>query len=186
MNISLTETEILDILSQRMSKFDIIEILNWAKQSNINLHTIYNHVASEDPKVASNALWVLTWDKQNKHIYIREPLISLVFTSKNVTIRRHSLTLLYRMQWSPNEIRADLIDFCMSHFLSETETPGVRALCIKLCYSLCQHYPELINELKLALQIISSASTPPAVISAKRNILQDVQHIELSSKYFSQ
>ncbi len=171
MSMSLTEAEIFDILSQRMSKSNIIEILNWTKQSNVNLHTIYNYVASDAPKVAANALWVLTWDKQNKHIYIRESLISFVFTSKNVTIRRHSLTLLYRMPWSPNEIRADLINFCMSHFLSETETPGIRALCIKLCYSLCQHYPELIHELKLALQIISSATTPPAVISAKKNIL---------------
>lgn len=56
MSMSLTEAEIFDILSQRMSKSNIIEILNWTKQSNVNLHTIYNYVASDAPKVAANAL----------------------------------------------------------------------------------------------------------------------------------
>ena len=92
MSMSLTEAEIFDILSQRMSKSNIIEILNWAKQSNVNLHTIYNYVASDAPKVAANALWVLTWDKQNKHIYIRESLISFVFTSKKCN---HSTSFPY-------------------------------------------------------------------------------------------
>lgn len=175
MSTPLTKAEIFDILSQRMSKSGIIEILNWTKLSNANLHTIYNYVASDDPKVAANALWVLTWYRQKKHIYTRESLISLALTSKNVTIRRHSLSLLYRMQWSTDETRADLIDFCMSRLLSETEAPGVRALCLKLGYSLCQHYPELINELKLTLQFLSNTSIPPAVESARKMIIHRIK-----------
>lgn len=167
----MTSFEVRHKLHQRINKSDILEILHWTHQSNQNLQFIYNLVFNENEKVSSNALWILTWDKRTNHCAIRHKLLSIVISTSCVTIIRHSLTLLERMEWTPHYVRADLIDFCFERILAHTQPPGIRAICIKLSFSLCQFHSDLLNELVSILEYLSNYDIPPAVASARKKIL---------------
>lgn len=170
----MTSIEVKHKLYQRIHKSDILEILYWAHQCPQNLQKIHSLVFDDNDKVASNALWVLTWDKGHNPTHLRKYLTELVLTTQSSTIRRHSLTLLERMQWSTNEIGTDLIDFCFKHILMKNETAGIRAICVKLGYTLCLPFSELMNELKIVLDYLQEHTLPPAVVSARNSILRKI------------
>lgn len=164
--------ELRDRLSGRIHENDILEMLYYKQECPEIADALYGYMFDEDIKVASNALWVQTWDMIDRTLPYRDKLVLLAITTQNVTVRRLSLTLLQRMKWNKNDIRTDFLDFCMGKILSQSESPGVRTLCIKLGYQQCRHYPELMEELKLLLDSLSEMPITPAIACVRKNVLK--------------
>lgn len=136
---------------------------------------LFSLMLHSEGKEASNAAWALTHlpVEDNRRIAEhREALVRLAISTEEVPLRRLSLVLLERLEWGVEEVRTDLLDFCLEHMLLPDEPYGVKALCIKLAYRQCQHYPELKEELRQSLLLMEPTELGTGVKHTRGKILK--------------
>lgn len=128
-----------------------------------------------DGRRSANALWVLTHLPSQDVVFIaehRQGLTALALEAADVTRRRLALTLLERLEWSVDQVDTALLDFCLAHLMDPSEAVGVRALCAKLAYRQCRHYPELLGELRQSLLMLDPALLKPGLKHVRNKILE--------------
>lgn len=136
---------------------------------------LFRAMLSGEGKEASNAAWALTHlpKEDNKYINMyRAGLVQLALTTPEVPLRRLSMVLLKRLEWGRDDVRTDLLDFCLEHMLLAGEPYGVKALCMKLAYLQCRHYPELCAELKQSLLLMEPSELGAGVRHTRGKILK--------------
>lgn len=129
--------------------------------------------------MAVNALWVFThFDSiNNEWLYTKhDDLIDRVLIEPTVTKRRLMLGLLLRQPFEEDSLRSDFIDFCVSKITACAQPYAIRALCIKLAYEQMKYYPELLAELKMALDMLEQEALSPGLMSAKRQIMKKINN----------
>ncbi|GAB6011518.1 hypothetical protein [Viscerimonas tarda] len=169
-------TNFKERLSQRIDMDDMLEITYLMQEHNERKQELYDLLYDSDDNVAYQAAWVLThlslyenrwlYDKQNE-------LIDEALTCPHAGKRRLILTLLYRQPLT-NPPRVDFLDFCLERMLSKEELPGVQSLCMKLAYELCRPVPELLQELKAALEMMET-DLQPSMRTVRKNVLKAMQ-----------
>lgn len=120
-----------------------------------------------DREEAVHAAWALTHLPKTDNDFIaahREELVGLATLTADVSLRRITLALLERCEWSLEALNVEeddvpdyyvaLLDFSMVHMMMGEEPYGVRSLCMKLAYKLSLPYPELLDELRQNLMMI--------------------------------
>ena len=136
---------------------------------------LFATMLSGEGKKASNAAWALTHLPKEDNIHIgehREELVHLAISTSEVPLRRLSMVLLERLEWGVDDVRTDLLDFCLEHMLLPDETYGVKALCMKLAYYQCRHYPELKEELRQGLMLMEPTELGAGVKHTRGKILK--------------
>ena len=126
-------------------------------------------------KEAYYAAWALTHLPESDNIYInmyRAKLVDFAIATPDTSMRRLSLVLLERLEWSIDDMRTDLLDFCLEHMMLPDEPYGVKALCMKLSYQQCRHYPELKAELRQALLLMEPTELGAGVKHTRGKILK--------------
>ena len=126
-------------------------------------------------RASANALWALTHLPSQDDVFIaehRQGLTALSLEAADVTRRRLALTLLERLEWSVDQVDTALLDFCLGHLMDPSEAVGVRALCAKLAYLQCRHYPELLGELRQSLLMLDPALLKPGLRHVRNKILE--------------
>ena len=128
-------------------------------------------------RASNNAAWAMMHLPKSDLTHIdahRDRLSELALETVNITMRRLSLALLERLDWSIDDIRTDLLDFCLEHLALAEEPYGIRSVCMKLAYKMCRHYPELKEELRLSLLLIEPTDLGRGVRHTRNNILQQL------------
>ena len=141
---------------------------------------LYQLTFDEEERIASNALWVFThFDLQNNEwLYAKhDDLIDRVLVEKNMTKLRLMLSLLLRQPFEEESLRSDFIDFCVAKITACSYPYAVRALCIKLAYEQMKYYPELLTELKAALDMLEQENLSPGLASAKRQVMKKIKKV---------
>lgn len=136
---------------------------------------LFRTMLSGEGKGASNAAWALTHLPKEDNIYInmyRAELVQLALITPEVPLRRLSMVLLERLEWGRDDVRTDLLDFCLEHMMLADEPYGVKALCMKLAYQQCRHYPELCAELKQCLLLLEPSELGAGVKHTRGKILK--------------
>ena len=136
---------------------------------------LFRTMLSGEGKEASNAAWALTHLPKEDTIYIdtrREELTAFAIATPDSSLRRLSLVLLERLEWGSDDIRTDLLDFCLEHMMLPDEPYGVKALCMKLAYYQCRHYPELCAEMKQCLMLMEPSELGAGVKHTRGKILK--------------
>jgi len=126
-------------------------------------------------RASANALWALTHLPSQDDVFIaehRQGLTALALEAADATRRRLALTLLERLEWSVDQVDTALLDFCLGHLMDPSEAVGVRALCAKLAYRQCRHYPELLGELRQSLLMLDPALLKPGLRHVRNKILE--------------
>ena len=121
------------------------------------------------------AAWALTHLPPSDNSYIdvrREDLVRLAVSTSEIPLRRLSLALLERLAWGMDDVRTDLLDFCLEHMMLPEEPYGIKALCMKLAYQQCRHYPELCAELKQNLLLLEPSELGAGVRHTRGKILK--------------
>lgn len=139
---------------------------------------LYALTCDKDDKIAYNALWILTHFPASdiRWLYSRQQeLIDRVMMEPHSGKKRLLLTLLERLPFEEQDLRADFIDFCLQRILSADETIGSKALCIKLAYKQCRYYDELKDELAVCLDMLSVDPMSPGIGTTRRNILKKLR-----------
>lgn len=164
-------------LINRLSQSDIHELcaLTQGKRNNSLKEQLYQLTLDSDRRVATNALWVFTHFAavDMEWLYAKhDQLIDRCLNEKDATKLRLMLNLLLRQPYTEEDIRTDFIDFCLTR-LADTKSPyAVRAQCIKLAYVQMHYWPELLNELRQTLEMISCEPLSPGLRSAWRQVMK--------------
>lgn len=136
---------------------------------------LFDEAFGEERDAASIALWALTHlpATDNRHIdQRRTELIRLAVGTPDTSLRRLALVLLERLDWSEAEVSTEMLDFCLQHFMNPAEAVGVRALCIKLAWYQCRHYPELCAELRQCLLQLDHEELKPGLRHTRNKIIR--------------
>ena len=168
MNLSFTN---------RLSQSEINElcVLTQGEHNNNLKEKLYQLTLDANHRVATNALWVFTHfaSDDNKCLYAKhDQLIDRCLNEKDATKLRLMLNLLLRQPYTEEDIRTDFIDFCLMKLTDPKSPYAIRAQCIKLAYEQMKHWPELLNELRQTLNMISCEPLSPGLSSAWRQVMK--------------
>lgn len=162
---------------------DIKAIAQRAHDSATYRERLFVTMLGDDRNEAVHAAWALTHlpKTDNNHIAAhRETLTALATTTPDTSLRRITLTLLERLDWTVDDIEdvpryyVDLLDFSMEHMMMPDEPYGVRSLCMKLAYRLSLPYPELLEEVRQSLLLIEPTELGTGVRHTRNKILKSL------------
>ncbi len=164
-------------LINRLSQSDIHELcaLTQGERNNSLKEQLYQLTLDSDRSVATNALWVFTHFAavDMEWLYAKhDQLIDRCLKEKDTTKLRLMLNLLLRQPYTEEDIRTDFIDFCLTRLADPKSPYAVRAQCIKLAYEQMRYWPELLNELRQTLEMISCEPLSPGLRSAWRQVMK--------------
>ena len=165
-------------LNKKLCMDDIYEICILCHGNSRKKAELYQLIFDEDERVATNALWVFThFDMQNNEwLYAKhDDLIDRVLVEKNETKRRLILQLLLRQPFEEKSIRSDFIDFCIAKITASSQPYAIRCYCMKLAYEQMKYYPELLTELKAAIDMLEQEPLSPSLTSAKKQVMKKIK-----------
>ena len=165
------------LLSHRLSMDGINDIclLVQGEQNHSLKEQLYQLTLDDDRRVATNALWVFTHFAlaDNAWLYAKhDQLIDRCLNEKDATKLRLMLNLLLRQPYTEEDIRTDFIDYCLMRLTDPKSPYAIRAQCIKLAYEQMKYRPELLNELRQTLEMISCEPLSPGLRSAWRQVMK--------------
>ena len=164
-------------LTNRLSQDELHELcaLTQGEQNNHLKEELYQLTLDNDRREAINALWTFTHFAlaDNEWLYAKhDQLIDRCLKEKDATKLRLMLNLLLRQPFDEEDIRTDFIDYCLMRLTDPKSPYAVRAQCIKLAYEQMKYWPELLNELRQTLEMISCEPLSPGLRSAWRQVMK--------------
>ena len=144
------------------------------QNNNKRKQELYCLLFDTDDLVAFQAAWAFTHFTRNDNEWLfdkQNELINEVLVCQHPGKRRLLLTLLFRQPLT-DQPRIDFLDFCLEKMMSKQELPGVQTLCMKLSYEMCRNIPELIQELRILLDIMESELQEASMIATHKNVLK--------------
>lgn len=167
------------LLAHRLSQSEIMQLCasTHGAHNNHLKEKLYQLTLDDDRRVAVNALWTFTHfaAADNEWLYAKhDQLIERAITEQDVTKLRLILTLLLRQPFDEEDIRTDFIDFCLARITDARAPYAIRAQCIKLAYEQMRYWPELLDELRQTLEMISCEPLSPGLRSAWRHVMKKI------------
>ena len=174
------------LLPTTMSTLHINDIKAIAKQAHDSITVregLFAAMHGDDRDEAVHSAWALTHLPKTDTPHIakhREELTCLAITTPDTSLRRITLALLERLDWTMDDIDdvpryyVDLLDFSMEHMMMPDEPYGVRSLCMKIAYTLSLPYPELLEELRQSLLLIEPTELGAGVRHTRNKILKSL------------
>lgn len=167
------------LLAHRLSQSEIMQLCasTHGAHNNHLKEKLYQLTLDDDRRVAVNALWTFTHfaAADNEWLYAKhDQLIERAITEQDVTKLRLILTLLLRQPFDEEDIRTDFIDFCLARITDARAPYAIRAQCIKLAYEQMRYWPELLDELRQTLDLISCEPLSPGLRSAWKQVMKKI------------
>lgn len=159
-------------MPQRINIQQIKVMAAWASGSRERRSLLWRIAKSEDSRVSANALWVMTHLPKSDADWltsIRDELIDALLVETEVAKKRMMLQLLREQNYEAEDVRTDLLDYCLSKINSECEPYAIRCFCIYIAFKLVRHFPELITELEQHLEMMEFQALSPGLKCALRH-----------------
>lgn len=158
-------------LTHRLSLPQIKRLSRQASTDAAIREQLVETIFSPDTRVATNALWAFTHFDDDSlatlaPIYGR--IVRLSMTATHTSIRRLTLNILLRLPTDDN-IDIDFLNYCINRITATTEPYAIRALAMKIAFNLCRHYPPLLDELTLILDLLDAEPLSPGLKSALKH-----------------
>ena len=167
------------LLAHRLSQSEIKQLcaLTHGARNNHLKEGLYQLTLDDDRRVAVNALWTFTHFTADDNVWLfakHDQLIDRCLNEKDATKLRLILTLLLRQPFDEETIRTDFIDFCLARITDARAPYAIRAQCIKLAYEQMRYWPELLDELRQTLDLISCEPLSPGLRSAWKQVMKKI------------
>lgn len=163
-----------EMLAERIHAEDI-RIISRCMDSDDAKAELFALLTDPDKRTADNAAWVMSHFTKEQQMWLydkQDLLIEEALRTDSITKRRIILSILEKQPFAPEAIRTDFLDFCFAQ-LADDEVPyGIRALCIKLAYKQSLPYPELLDELRLSLELIHPEALNPGLRCTRGKVLK--------------
>ena len=166
-----------NLLTHRLSKSEIKQLCasTHGARNNRFKEELYQLTLDDDRRVAVNALWVFTHFAADDNVWLlakHDQLIDRCLKDQDTTKLRLILTLLLHQPFHKETVRTYFIDFCLARLTDARAPYAIRAQCIKLAYEQMRHWPELLDELRQTLDLISCEPLSPGLRSAWRQVMR--------------
>lgn len=135
------------------------------------LSALWAALNGEDVKAEANAAWIMTHLPRSLAPWLadhRRGLTDKLLASANDTVRRLTLTLLNAMDWHMDDLRSDLLDFCLRAITSRSTPAGIRAQSLYLAAKMCACAPELEAELRMTTELLTNEDLTAGMRAALR------------------
>lgn len=167
------------LLTQRLSQSEIMQLCasTHGVRNNHLKEGLYQLTLDDDRRVAVNALWTVTHFAADDNVWLfakHDQLIDRCLNEKDATKLRLMLNLLLSQPYTEEDIRTDFIDFCLARITDARAPYAIRAQCIKLAYEQMRHWPELLDELRQTLEMISCEPLSPGLRSAWKQVMKKI------------
>lgn len=163
---------------------DIAKVAAWASETPQNCATLWQFAHSDHRKVSVNALWVMTHLSRSESAWLvslQDEMTDMLLRENDTARKRMLLQLLREQDYTPDAMRTDLLDYCLSKINSECEPYAIRAFSIYLSFKMCRHYPELIAELEHHLYMLTQQQLSPGLMTARRKTLAEIKKLTYST-----
>lgn len=162
----------------RLSKAQVVALAQDLHHDEHGISEVYGMMLqSDDARLATNAAWVLAHlSAADRTLYLfpyYDELVDLAI-SPSLIIRRGLVFAILLALPDKEELRADLLDFCLNRMADGKLEDSTRSYMIKLAARLCRPYPELIDELALCLQVLPLEGLSPSIACARRKALVSI------------
>lgn len=176
----MNKRQLIERISGNIGEKDIKEIVHQIQQSDddAGISALYALVFHTDLRLSTHAAWILTHlDARNRQwLYPKQDeLIRESMQTSHTGKRRLLLTLLLQQPFHKEEINGQFLEFCFKHMLSVRESIAIKALCMKLAYAQCRLFPELLEELRIHLEIMEPDLLSPGLKVARKKILKNME-----------
>ena len=167
------------LITHRFSQSEIMQLCALTQgEHNDNLkEELYQLTLDDDRRVAVNALWAFTHfaAADSEWLYAKhDQLIDRCMKEQDTTKLRLILSILLRQPFEKETIRTDFIDFCLARITDARAPYAIRAQCIKLTYEQMRYWPELLDELRQTLDLISCEPLSPGLRSAWKQVMKKI------------
>ena len=167
------------LLTHRLSQSEIKQLCALTQgEHNDNLkEELYQFTLDANRRVAINALWTFTHFDADDNVWLfakHDQLIDRCLKEHDATKLRLMLNLLLSQPYTEEDIRTDFIDFCLARITDARAPYAIRAQCIKLAYEQMCHWPELLDELRQTLDLISCEPLSPGLRSAWKQVMKKI------------
>ena len=167
------------LLTHRLSQSEIKQLcaLTHGARNNHLKEGLYQLTLDDDRRVAVNALWTFTHFAADDNVWLfakHDQLIDRSLKEHDTTKLRLMLNLLLSQPYTEEDIRTDFIDFCLARITDARAPYAIRAQCIKLAYEQMRYWPELLDELRQTLDLISCEPLSPGLRSAWKQVMKKI------------
>ncbi len=172
--------DIKSLLSNRLGKRELELIADWASNNEDNINLLFSIAYGDNGKIGSNALWCMTHLKKNCNGWLQskqDSLIDLLLKEEKTARKRMLLQLLREQRYKVEDIRVDFLDFCMNNINSECEQYAIRCFSLYIAIKICRYYPELLDELKERISMLSRELLSPGMRCAVRKVNAQIQDL---------
>lgn len=138
---------------------------------------LWNIIAGDADRAGYNLLWAMTYlSPESKKRLLPSPdvMIDTLLVTTHTGKRRLMLNLLESRGFTSEEVRTDFLDYCLSR-INSTEPYGIRALCLKLAFIQCRHFPDLLQELQAEIEIMGYSELSPGLRAARKNVVTGIE-----------
>lgn len=180
MDNNSTAIDLRLLLSRRVNIPDIRRAASFVKGCAANRKLLWDLLHSPDRTTSVNALWVTTHLGATESAWIsshRDDFVDMLLSCSDTSKQRMLLQILRSLNYGPEDIRTDLLDYCLSKINSQCEPYAVRAFCIYLAFKMCRNYPELVAELGEHLSMMPQQTLPPGLSCARRKTLAEIEKL---------
>ena len=165
------------LLAHRLSQSEIKQLCALTQgEHNDNLkEELYQLTLDANRRVAINALWTFTHFAADDNVWLfakHDQLIDRCLNEKDATKLRLMLNLLLSQPYTEEAIRTDFIDFCLARLTDARAPYAIRAQCIKFAYEQMRYWPELLDELRQTLEMISCEPLSSGLRSAWKQVMK--------------
>lgn len=170
------------MLSGKINLPEVRQTALWAAGSADNLGRLWQMAQSADRRTAVNALWVMTHLPESEAGWLaslQDEMIDRLLAETDTAKRRLLLHLLREQEYDPENLRTDFLDFCLSKINSEHESYAIRCFSIYAAFKMCRHYPELLAELSVHLDMMSLQPLSPGLKSALRQTRKKISALSI-------
>ena len=141
-------------LSTPISKFDRDQLLKLALNDEDSFQSLMNCYFDKNLRICQGASWIVgtiaDTQPQKLYPYIKRMIESLENPLHDAIIR--NTVRAWQFMEIPEEYKGEVYEKCFSYLINPKYAVAIRAFSMTVCANICKSYPELKDELIIAIQ----------------------------------
>jgi hypothetical protein len=137
------------------SKANCNKIVAWVGNSQQRFDELFHLFLHSEYRINQRAAWPISYCVIHHPQFIKKHFAKLIGNLKKPNpgdaVKRNTLRLLQHIE-IPRRFHGELMDHCFKYILSPTEPVAIKAFSLTVLQNLSTQYPEIKNELKLAIE----------------------------------
>lgn len=147
--------DLRDEILKEHSKAQCDKIVRWVGNSQRRFDELMRLFFNDEYRVVQRAAWPMSYCAIAHPSLIKKHAAKLVKNLRQLglhnAVKRNTLRLLQEVE-VPEKLHGELMDNCFNYILSNEEPVAIKAFALTVLHNLSKQYPEIVPEIKLAIE----------------------------------